>query len=231
MRSRSILPVLPITLLVAFLLVPVLVLGQSSPAPSPASRTPSDSACTFADRSRPDDSVSLYSAGAMHLGSPDAPIRLLEFFDPNCPYCRRFHKRVLPKLRSQIPADSLSLFLRPFPLSKKSIPQFHALYFADEQESLPRLLDVMFSFSKPSSLSRSTFVYYARAANLPTDSLVQAVSRSQYQGRLRQAVSTARSMDIEGTPTLFINGQRVSRSSLNPQCLSTLIRRELENPS
>ena len=40
-------------------------------------------------------------AGEPTLGSASAPLTIVEFSDFECSYCRRFHEKVFPKLKSQ----------------------------------------------------------------------------------------------------------------------------------
>lgn len=130
-----------------------------------------------------------------------------------------------------VPADSIALYMRPYPLSRKSAPQIFALYHAYEEDSFTRLLDVMYSFGSPSSMNRETLRYYARAAGLPPDTLLRAVASGRYGDRLRRSMTVAKALGVDGTPTLFIDGHPIPRSSYRPKCLSTLVRQRLKSSS
>jgi len=60
-------------------------------------------------------------AGSPALGSPTAPITIVEFSDFECPYCRRFHEQVLGPLQTDYIAPGLVRFVH------KDLPlPFHA---------------------------------------------------------------------------------------------------------
>lgn len=182
--------------------------------------------CEFTGSVTIPDSLDLYSSSSPRLGPQDAPVKVAEFYDPGCPHCRTFHNRVLPKLTRSLPSGSVAFYLRPYPLGQQSVPLFYTLYFADDRDKLSKMLDVMFAFGKPPSVNRSTIQYYARAAGLPPKETARAITRDKYKTRLQRAMSLKDHLGIEGTPTLIINGRRISRSSYQPKCLLRLIRQE-----
>jgi protein-disulfide isomerase len=60
-------------------------------------------------------------SGSPALGSASAPITIVEFSDFECPYCKRFHERVLTPLREQYISKGLVRFVH------KDLPlPFHA---------------------------------------------------------------------------------------------------------
>lgn len=224
-------PPLSIVYVVVFGFLACLLLGELSPATAQSSSPPDTSECRFQEPVSLPDSLSLYTSNTPRIGSSDAPVRIVEFFDPNCPHCRTLHNKALPQLREMIPADSTALYMRPYPLSRKSAPQIFALYHAHEKGRFSQLLDVMFSFGSPSSMTPKTLRYYARAAGLPSDTLFKAVASGRYGDRLRRSMSVAKALGVDGTPTLFIDGHSIPRSSYRPECLSTLIRKQLQSTS
>jgi protein-disulfide isomerase len=185
-------------------------------------QTKQSSECPTQDNAVP-DSLDAYS-GALQLGSDNAPVRLIEFFDPNCPYCKSFHKRLLPALAERIPMDSVSIYMHPYPIKKASIPQFNALYFAQESEDqYQELLDVMFSFGAPNSMGPDILKYYAQAANLPPNPLTRAALTGDYKSSIQGSIELAKTLGIEGTPTLFIGDSKIGRDSYSPECFAQII--------
>jgi Protein-disulfide isomerase len=199
--------------------------GAQASTSAPSADT---STCTLQSSSVP-DSLSLYSENAPVLGSRDVPVRILEFFDPFCPHCQRLHNDLLPKLRSEIPTDSVAIYMRPFPLSKTSVPAILALYHAEEQGQFSELLDVMFTFGQPSKPSRKAMGYLARAADLDPNPLFRSLSTRRFQDRLDESVRVAEALGIRGTPTVFLGQRKMSRTSYEPECMAQLIRSELRS--
>jgi protein-disulfide isomerase len=182
------------------------------------------SSCTLSDSLSLPDSLSLYSSDTPRIGPHDASVRIVEFFDPNCPHCRTFHNRLLPRVKEATPSGSFSLYLRPYPLSKRSYPQIFSLYYAHEVGQLPDLLDVMFTFGPPTRITRQTFHYYAKAADMRPDSTFAAVSSSRFESRMARSIDVANAAGVKGTPTVFVNGRKVPRSSFNPSCIVQFIK-------
>ena len=63
--------------------------------------------------------------GSPSLGSPKAPITIVEFSDFECTYCRRFHDQVLSQLKEQYVSTGLLRFVHkdlPLPFRQQAKP-------------------------------------------------------------------------------------------------------------
>jgi len=60
--------------------------------------------------------LSAVPSWAMRVGSPNAPMTLIEFFDPLCPYCAVAHYRVGSYIEQLVESGRLQLILIPLPL-------------------------------------------------------------------------------------------------------------------
>lgn len=45
--------------------------------------------------------IMLSSEGQPTMGSPDAPVKIIEFADFKCPQCKQFHMKIFPELKSE----------------------------------------------------------------------------------------------------------------------------------
>ncbi len=52
------------------------------------------------------------------LGNPNAPIRIIEFSDPSCPYCKIFHPTMRTLMDQYGPTGNVAWIYRAFPLDK-----------------------------------------------------------------------------------------------------------------
>ena len=57
----------------------------------------------------------------MAFGRPDAPVTIIKYASLTCPYCRRFHMEVFPKLKKEyIDTGKVRFIIREFPIGKTS---------------------------------------------------------------------------------------------------------------
>ena len=91
------------------------------------------------------------------LGSPDAPVTIIEYGSLTCGYCIKFHKEVMPLIKSRhIDSGHVRFIFRGFPTSKKAIRGAVAARCAGDQyyEILELLFENVgswFRASKPDS--------------------------------------------------------------------------------
>lgn len=52
------------------------------------------------------------------LGNPDAPIKIVEYSDPSCPYCKIFHPTMKQIIAQYGPSGKVAWVYRSFPLDK-----------------------------------------------------------------------------------------------------------------
>jgi protein-disulfide isomerase len=76
-------------------------------------------------------------------GSPDAPVRMLKIFDPNCPHCKQAHEILEGQVVPEV-GDDARLFYHPHALWPHSIPQIQALYLANEEGKFFEMLEQQF---------------------------------------------------------------------------------------
>lgn len=76
------------------------------------------------------------------MGAEDAPVTLVEFFDPECESCRMVYPAIKDLLKSY--EGKVRLVLRYMPLHPNSVQTSQALQAAHEQGKYWDLLTVMF---------------------------------------------------------------------------------------
>ncbi|RJK93512.1 disulfide bond formation protein DsbA, partial [Paracoccus aestuarii] len=76
------------------------------------------------------------------LGPAEAPVTLVEFFDPSCEACRAFHP-VIEDLRQQYPTQ-LRIVLRYTPFHEGSDEAVRILEAARRQDKFEPVLDALF---------------------------------------------------------------------------------------
>jgi len=140
------------------------------------------------------------------LGPQDAPITLIEFSDYECPYCRKWHTEVFPRLQQAYPGQIRYVY-RDFPLVSihgNAAPAAEAANCAGDQEKYWEYSEKLFTMER--SLNQQSYVEYARDLSLDIDQFSQCLESRQYQDEVTADYEYAANLGIRSTPTFFVNG-------------------------
>jgi protein-disulfide isomerase len=140
------------------------------------------------------------------LGSPDAPVTIVEFSDFTCPYCRML-RPVLERWAKKNAARA-RLFYKPFPLANhpRAMEMAEAAEFAREKGAFWPMHDHLFEAGRP--LSDDDLVRLAGQLGLSGEELRAALASKRFRPRLFASQAEARAAGLDGTPTLYVNGRK-----------------------
>ena len=146
------------------------------------------------------------------MGEATAPNTVIEYSSLTCPHCARFHRDVVPTLKSKyIDTGKVRYILREFPLDnlafaasmlarcvepEKFFPFMEALYAKQgdwafgEGDPVPRL----FKMAQQAGFTKQTFETCLRDQKL-LDGITEVRKRAQEK------------FGVNSTPTLFVNGK------------------------
>jgi protein-disulfide isomerase len=151
------------------------------------------------------DPVKIPVAGAPITGPASAPITLVEFSDFQCPYCSAAVgqlKEVLKMYPTQV-----KLIFKQFPLEIH--PQADlaaaAAVAAHKQGKFWVMHDAM--FAHPESLSRKGILSLAQQSGLEMSKFEDDIDSTVVRETVVRDVQDGNQAGVEGTPTVFINGQ------------------------
>ena len=151
------------------------------------------------------------------IGSPDAPVTMIEFSDFECPYCGRFFTDTLPELRRDyIDTGKVRLVYRDFPLYPRinhpnSINAAEAAECANAQGKFEQYHDSLFENQAVWSGSADT-AYFKTLANelgLDTGKFNSCLDNHEKKAEVDKDISDGEAVGVSGTPTFFINGEKV----------------------
>ncbi len=165
------------------------------------------------------------------LGSTDAPHEVIEYASLSCPHCADFHIRVLPEIKSRfIDTGQVRLIFRDFPLDKPAL-MGSALAHCQTDEHFFPVLEQLFAHQadwataeSPKEVLKNLFRQFGISAEdvgacfADTDA-----NRDRLKRILRTRMDGANRMQVDSTPTFFVNGSKVT-GSLDVDTLSELIR-------
>jgi protein-disulfide isomerase len=140
-------------------------------------------------------------------GSADAPIKLLEYGDYECPFCAETHALV-KEIQRRLGDDLLFAF-RNFPLANIHPHAEHAAEAAEaagDQGNFWGMHDLL--FENQAALEDEDLAAYAAELGLDAKRLLREVTSSVYAARIREDFKAGVRGGVNGTPTFFINGER-----------------------
>jgi protein-disulfide isomerase len=144
---------------------------------------------------------------AMIRGAPAAPVTIVEWSDYQCPYCRRV-EGTLASLLVEF-AGSVRIVFKDFPLAShdRALPAALAARCAGAQGRYWEYHDLLF-VAQP-EFSRDQLVGYARRLGLEAASFTTCLDTARFQDAVLADRREGREAGVEGTPTFFINGEKL----------------------
>jgi protein-disulfide isomerase len=157
------------------------------------------------------------------LGSPNAPVHLVEFGDFQCPYCQQAHS-IIKKLLEEYGAK-VSFSFRDFPLPMHPLAPkaAEAARCAAVQGKFWEFYDAMFTNQK---LAIPELKEDARKLALDTAAFDKCLDSGEKKDALAKDASEAQHLQLSGTPTFFINGH-IYNGAVSQQELRQAIDTEL----
>lgn len=144
------------------------------------------------------------------LGKATAPVTIIEFSDFQCPFCGSWESQVMPQLKSYIDAGTVRLIYRDFPLSSihpYAEPSALASECANEQGKYWEYHNKL--FANQTALDDASLKQYAADLKLDTAKFNSCFDASKYQTEVDKDFNDGAAVGVTGTPTFFINGQKV----------------------
>lgn len=159
------------------------------------------------------------------LGSPDAPVTMVEFSDFTCPYCAL----VRPALEAFVKARAgrVKLFFKPFPIESHpgALETAQAGEWARERGLFWPMHDAIF---EAHAHSVEELADLARAIGGDPADLRAALDDERFLAKIRQSQAEARAAGIRGTPTLFLDGRMLLLSDFSEEALEQALQDEEE---
>ncbi|MDT0635958.1 DsbA family protein [Spectribacter hydrogenoxidans] len=146
------------------------------------------------------------------LGSADAPVTLVEYGSLTCDHCVRFHREVLPDIKSRyIDTGRLRFVYRNFPTSAAALRGAVAARCAGDQYY--QMLDALYAsvrdWARQDDVD-SALVQQAAAIGLNQKSFGACLDAPRHKRAItREQRRASREHGVLGTPTFLINGEVV----------------------
>jgi protein-disulfide isomerase len=158
-------------------------------------------------------SKSLIESYSHQTGSPSAKVTLVEFADYQCPFCGSAYQPVKDIVDKYSSNKDFNFVFRNFPLSQHADAQIaaEAAEAAGAQGKYFQMHDLLYQNQSEWSVSAdplSDFVKYAQQLALDTNAFKSSVQGSNFINQITQDEKDGEALDVQATPTFFLNGQK-----------------------
>jgi len=148
------------------------------------------------------------------LGSPDAPVTMIEYSEYLCPYCQRFVLETLPLIEEEyIDTGKVKLIFRDFPVhGQGAVAIAMVAECAADQGNFWDMHVLLFERAEEWSQSEdplTTFQQYAEEIGIDQHELVNCLELGTPFERILEDYNIGSQEGVSGTPTFFINGTKI----------------------
>ena len=143
------------------------------------------------------------------IGAAEPDIIMVEFADFSCPYCRQSFGKVREVVEKY--NKNVKLIFRDYPiLSEESTDLALVARCAGEQGLFWPMHDKL--FLNQGIAKRSDYIEIAKQIGADLSRFASCFDSRKYYGLIEKDLNDGAILDITGTPTFFINGQKIPGS-------------------
>ncbi|HEY6273922.1 MAG TPA: thioredoxin domain-containing protein [Terriglobales bacterium] len=177
----------------------------------------------------------LEAADGPARGPQQAVITMIDFSDLECPHCKAAQP-VLEKLVTDFP--QVRFVFQQFPLPASLHPwAMKAALYADcasrmDKDTFWKYVDTIFENQGAIALATADdqLKVFATAVGLDGQKVAACAATPEAQARVKKSMELGQSLDINETPTVFVNGRQVrSVGSIPYDQLKTLVQFEIDH--
>lgn len=150
------------------------------------------------------------------LGNPNADVVVIEYSDPQCPFCQRFHQTMLKVMENYGKNGQIAWVYRHFPLE-----QIHpyaqkggeALECANEQggnNAFWKLMDKFFA-ADTQSIAPEEIPKLAQAIGLDGDKIATCMASGKYEERVKRDFTEGVVIGVKGTPYTVVWNKKTGK--------------------
>lgn len=151
------------------------------------------------------------SQNDIKIGPDDAKVKVVEFTDFQCPFCKQQHQNVTNKMIAEY-GDKIQYVFKNYPLPTHAQAQAASLagLCANAQGKFAPYADKLFSTQDSWGKFKDatgTFKLYASQLGLNTAEFNKCLDEKQFSEKITQTLDEGRSFGIAGTPAMFIGSE------------------------
>jgi len=142
-------------------------------------------------------------------GGKNAPVTLVEYGDYECPYCGQAYP-IIKQIQKRY-GDKLRFVFRNFPLTEvhpMALPAAEVAEYAGAEGQFWKMHDLI--YENQSNLSVELLVSLSETLKLSSEKLEEALTNHTFEPKIQSDFMGGVKSGVNGTPTLYINGERYS---------------------
>lgn len=148
------------------------------------------------------------------LGDPDAPVKIVEYGDFQCPACGQFAVNIKPQLvQDYIATGQVSFEYRNFAfLGEESMRAARASLCAMEQDKYWAYHDTLYhnqAGENKGAFAERRLVQMAEELDMDVDAFEECLDSDKYRDEVTAMTQQGQEEGVNATPTFFINGAKV----------------------
>lgn len=144
-----------------------------------------------------------------HLGSPSAPIKLVEFSDFQCPFCEEMEPRLQHILKKYSGKVEFIYYNFPLPMHPQALPAARAAECAGEQGDFFVYHDIL--YKNQASFDQQPWDSLAQLARIKDiASFNECLKDTLINGLVKKDKKLGQKINVQATPTFVINGKMIA---------------------
>ena len=167
--------------------------------------------------------AALPEADGLSLGDPNAPVTIDVFEDFQCPACQRFTENTEPLIiQNLVASGQVRYVFHNYPFldgngaggSGESDQAANAAMCANEQDKFWEMHSILYANwngENQGAFSSRRLQAMAESLGLDMDAFNSCFSANKYESEIQADFDLGGQMGVSGTPTVFVNGQRVGQ--------------------
>jgi protein-disulfide isomerase len=149
------------------------------------------------------------------IGTPGAPVVLVEFSDFECPFCRQQAKMLREELLKAYPKE-VRLYYLDYPLESlhpwaKSAAMMGRCIFHQNASAFWDYHDWIFENQEGTTVDnlKDKVVDFAKGKGVDADQLSKCIDSGATEAEVNKTKAEGKDLDVNSTPTMFVNGRRM----------------------
>jgi cyclophilin family peptidyl-prolyl cis-trans isomerase len=167
-------------------------------------------------------------------GSDKAPVTIIEYADLQCPSCAALNPSI-NAVYEQV-SDTVRFVYRHFPLTEihdKALVASHAAEAAHIQGKFHEYVDALYArqnewASAPITLFNETLAGLAAELGMDSTQFAADMTSDAVKARVQRDIDSGMALQLQGTPTLFVDGQPLDAAALSDPAVATELRKYAE---